>query len=202
MMKIGIFGGTFDPPHIGHINAFKAFLEQFDFDRVYVIPVYVPPHKNLKSAVSAQQRLDMTRIAFDNLSEKVIVSDLEINRQGKSYTADTIKHFKNKGCEEIYFLCGTDMLLTLDMWYKPEYIFENARIVYARRENEAENTQKIASKIEEYKNRFGAKIIELKSKVLSISSTEIRESFCEDRCKFLPPMLADYIEKNGLYRDR
>ena len=144
-MKIGIFGGTFDPPHIGHINAFRAFLEQFDFDKVFVIPVYLPPHKSLKSSVSAGDRLNMSRLAFKSLSSKVEISDLEIKREGKSYTADTIKHFKEEGYDDIYFLCGTDMLLTLDMWYKPDYIFSNAKIVFARRENERENDENIVT---------------------------------------------------------
>ena len=112
-MRIGIYGGTFDPPHIGHINAFKAFLEQFCFDKVFVIPVFTPPHKCLKSSVSTDDRLNMTRLAFENLSENVEISDLEIKRQGKSYTADTIRYFKEEGYDDIYFLCGTDTSLII-----------------------------------------------------------------------------------------
>ena len=201
-MKIGIFGGTFDPPHIGHVNAFKAFLKQFDFDRVFVIPVLLPPHKSLKSSVSADDRLEMTRLAFEGLTDYVTVSDLEIKRQGKSYTADTIKYFKEQGYDDIYFLCGTDMILTLDLWYKPEYIMANAKIVYARRENDEENTVRISEKINSYRKRFGAEVIELSSPVLEISSTDIRQSMSEGKSEYLPQEVMGYIEEKGLYKDR
>ncbi len=201
-MKIGIFGGTFDPPHIGHINALKAFLAEFKFDCVYVIPVFVPPHKALKSNVSTEDRLNMSRLAFEELSDKVIISDLEIKRQGKSYTADTIRYFKDQGCDEIYFLCGTDMLLTLDLWYKPDYILSNAKIVFARRENDEENTERIAEKIKCYKEKFSAQVFELKSKVLEISSTQIREGLQNGNCEYLSPKVLEYISKNSLYRNR
>ena len=201
-MKIGIFGGTFDPPHIGHINVLKAFLEEFNFDCVYVIPVFVPPHKSLKSDVSTNDRLYMSKLAFEGVSEKVIISDLEIKRQGKSYTADTIRHFKELGCDEIYFLCGTDMLLTLDMWYKPDYILSNAKIVFARRENDAENTEKIARKVKLYEEKFSAKILELKVKVNEISSTQIRKELGQGNCEYLSSKVQEYISQKGLYRDR
>lgn len=201
-MRIGIYGGTFDPPHIGHINAFKAFLEQFCFDKVFVIPVFTPPHKCLKSSVSTDDRLNMTRLAFENLSENVEISDLEIKRQGKSYTADTIRYFKEEGYDDIYFLCGTDMLLTLDMWYKPDYILSNAKIVFVRRDNDQDNEEKIISKIREYEKRFGAEIITLKTRVLEISSTEIREQLENGKSDFLTPEVFQYILENGLYKER
>lgn len=200
-MKIGIFGGTFDPPHVGHVEAFKAFLEQFGFDKAFVIPVFTPPHKSLKSHVTAQDRLNMSSLAFENLADNVIVSDIEITRQGKSYTADTIKYFKDQGYDDIYFLCGTDMLLTLGHWYKPEYILSNAKIVYARRENDLENTNKITEKIQEYIDNYGAVITPLNVNVLEISSTEIREELQKGKSSYLSKEVAEYIEKNGLYKE-
>lgn len=201
-MKIGIFGGTFDPPHIGHINVFKAFVSQFDFDNVFVIPVFVPPHKSLKSDVSVEHRLNMTRLAFEHLSSKAVVSDLEIKRQGRSYTADTIRYFKENGYDDIYFLCGTDMLLTLDSWYKPDYIFKNATIVYARRENEADIDLEISRKISLYEEKFGAKIVKLNCNVLEISSSEIRASLKDNsKCDYLTEEIEKYIRKHMLYCD-
>lgn len=201
-MKIGIFGGTFDPPHLGHIKTFTAFYNNFDFDKVYVIPVYTPPHKQIHSTTSTQERLDMTRLAFEKISDKVEVSDLEIKREGKSYTADTIRYFKEQGCDEIYFLCGTDMLLTLSLWYKPEYIFKNATIVYARRENEQELTEKISDKIKEYEQCFGAKILLLETPTLEISSTDIRNNIGGIGSQFLSSEVFDYIKQNELYKNR
>lgn len=201
-MRVGIYGGTFDPPHNGHISALKAFLEQFDFDRVYVIPVHIPPHKSRKSSVSAEDRMNMSSLAFKNLSEKVIISDLEIKRQGKSYTADTIREFKDNGCDDIYFLCGTDMLLTLDSWYKPEYILANATIVYARRECDSLLDSEIAKKTQEYKIRFGAKVIPLKTHIVEISSSEIRDSLKDEGvCRYLTNEVVNYINEHNLYKD-
>ena len=200
-MKIGIFGGTFDPPHIGHINACKAFLEQVDLDVLYIMPVYLPPHKNIFSGTSVNSRLDMAKIAFSPLSSKVLVSDLEIRREGKSYTADTIKQLKNDiENAEIFFLCGTDMILTMDFWYKPEYIFSNATIVYVRREDDENITNEIDKKCILYKEKYCANIISIKTKAIDISSSEIRSDLlnCESG---LTPEIYDYITKNNLYEN-
>ena len=201
-MKTGIFGGTFDPPHIGHINVFKAFIEAFDFDKVFVMPVFVPPHKSRKSDTSVEDRLNMTKLAFEELSPKVVVSDLEIKREGKSYTADTIRYFKENGYEDIYFLCGTDMFLTLDSWYNPSYIFENATIVYARRESDRENTVEIREKTKKYIENFNAKIVPLNAEVKEISSTEIRSSVACGSYEFLTEGVVEYIKEKGLYGSR
>ena len=198
-MKIGIYGGTFDPPHIGHVRAFTSFIESFVFDKVYVIPANIPPHKQLKSKTSANDRLNMAKIAFEGLSENVEVSDLEIQRQGKSYTADTLKNFKENGCDDIYFLCGTDMFLTLDLWYNPEYIFSNCTIVFARREADAAISEEIKRKTQEYLDRFNAKIVFLDTDVLVASSTEIREAIAGGSYHFLSDGVTEYIKTNGLY---
>ena len=200
-MKIGIYGGTFDPPHIGHIGVLRAFLSQFNFDKVFVIPVFAPPHKAQKSSVSAVDRLNMSKLAFGNISKAVTISDLEIKRQGKSYTADTIKYFKEQGYDDIYFLCGTDMLLTLGTWYKPEYILSNAKIVYARREKEQENTEKIREKTKEYCEKFGATIIPMDTEVIEISSSEIRASINDSDSPYISAEVLEYIRKNSLYKE-
>ena len=199
-MKIGIYGGSFDPPHIGHINACRAFFKAYNFDKLFVIPVFVPPHKTLKSKVTTDQRLHMSRLAFESISQNVEISDLEIKRQGKSYTAETIRFFKENYSADIYFLCGTDMLLTLDSWYKPEYIFENATIVYMRRENNPEITRQISDKISLYKQKYGAKINCLKSQIIEVSSTIVRNTIKKDTVKrYLPSVLYKYIIENDLY---
>lgn len=200
-MKIGIFGGTFDPPHIGHINACKSFIKKIDLDQIYVIPVFLPPHKCISSNVSAENRLEMTKIAFSNLSNRVVVSDMEIKRKGKSYTAETIRYFKDNGYDDIYFLCGTDMILSMDTWYKPEYIFKNSKIVYARRENDEENSILIDQKCREYREKYEAQIILLELDVIEVSSSEIREAIsCKEKLQnFVSKDIYEYITKNKLY---
>ena len=203
-MKIGIFGGTFDPPHLGHISVCKAFLDAVDLDVLYVMPAYIPPHKTVSSGVDADKRLKMSEIAFSQISDKIIVSDIEFKRQGKSYTAHTLKYFKeNFNDVEIYFLCGTDMILTMDMWYCPEYIFNNAKIVYARRENDEQTTRNIDNKCAFYKEKYGAEIIYLTTDVKEMSSSEIREAVVkkEDLTKYLSKEIIDYINDNEMYVD-
>ena len=201
-MRIGIFGGTFDPPHIGHISACKSFLEYVELDILYIIPVYMPPHKDIHSGTSEDDRLEMARLAFLPLSDKIFVSDLEIKRGGRSYTADTIKQIKAENENaEIFFLCGTDMILTMDLWYKPEYIFANATIVYARRENENEITEKIAKKCELYKQKYGASIIYTENNAIEASSTEIRKAITENNFSgLLSKSVFDYVNKKNLYK--
>ena len=118
-MRICIYGGTFDPPHIGHMHACREFLNAFTVDKMYVIPTSTPPHKIRSSTVSGEDRLDMCKLAFSEISPLIEISDVELKREGKSYTADTINEIKALGYNDLYFLCGTDMLLTLDTWYNP-----------------------------------------------------------------------------------
>lgn len=203
-MKIGIYGGTFDPPHIGHINACKAFLDQIELDVLYVIPVYMPPHKNIFSGTDVTSRLEMTRLAFQELSNKIVVSDIEIKREGRSYTADTLKYFKGEfNNPEIYFLCGTDMILTMDFWYKPEYIFENATIVYARRESDENITAEISAKCKLYEEKYNASILSIDLSATEVSSSDIRKRISNDENEvYLTPSIYDYILKNGLYKEK
>lgn len=203
-MKIGIFGGTFDPPHLGHISVCKAFLNTIELDALYVMPAYIPPHKTVISGVNADKRFKMSEIAFSSLSNKIIVSDIEFKREGKSYTAHTLKYFKENFKDiEIYFLCGTDMILTMDMWYCPEYIFENAKIVYARRENDSDITKSIDLKCKIYKEKYNAEIIYLTTDVKEMSSSEIRKAIScgNDLSKYLSKEIIDFIKENKMYVD-
>ena len=200
-MTICIYGGTFDPPHIGHIQTCRNFLNSYEVEKMYVIPTFIPPHKTRVSTVDALTRFEMCKIAFEPISSCVEVSDVELTRQGKSYTADTIRHFKDLGNDTIYFLCGTDMFLTLDRWYKPDYILSNAVIVCMRRENDSEITEAIKVKKEEYTSKFGAKVCFLYDDAIELSSSEIREKIGFGNVSdLLSPEVLSYIEKNGLYR--
>ena len=117
----------------------------------------------------------------------------------KSYTADTIRSFKEMGYDDIYFLCGTDMILTLGSWYNPAYIFANAKIVYARRECDGQTTAAIEEKIKEYEEKYGAKIFNLDIDVLEASSTEIREDLRRGTASLLTNDVIKYINDQGLY---
>ena len=195
-MRLGIFGGTFSPPHKGHTEAAAAFCREMKLDKLLIIPTFIPPHKETFDDTTPEDRLKMCEIAFSAI-DIAEVSDLEIRRGGKSYTYLTLEELSSPDCE-LFFLCGTDMILTFDLWKRYEYIFSLATICYARRENEIENNKKIEEKIGQYRE-LGAKIVEIKHKVTEISSSEIRDSLAEFAEDYLSYGVSSYIYENGLY---
>lgn len=199
-IRLGIYGGTFSPPHLGHVSAARSFVHGAALDRLIIMPDFTPPHKSDFGNVTAEDRLKMCRIAFADLpcSE---VSDLEILRGGKSYTYITLEAFAGEDIE-LFFLCGTDMLLTLDTWKCPETIFNLATICYVRRESDTFNDVLIKDKILEYESRFSARIIKLEHSVIEASSTELRLSIesGETASINVSPGVMEYIREKGLYR--
>lgn len=200
-MKIGIYGGTFDPPHNGHVHACKCFIDQVEMDKLYIIPTSIPPHKERESRVSGEDRIEMARLAFSKISPKIVFSDVELKRAGKSYTSDTIKHFLSPEIEEIFLLCGTDMFVTLDEWHEFVYIFENSTIVCIRREHDNIFDKLIADKVDEYREKYNAKIRFISAQAIDISSSQIRrmindESYALDN---LPSDVYEYVKARGLY---
>ena len=198
-IKLGAYGGTFNPPHLGHVSAAHAFQKQLSLDKLLIIPDFIPPHKALDFDPGPEMRLEMCRLAFSDIPGTVI-SDMEINRGGKSYTADTLTEL-SKLNSELYFLVGTDMFLTLDTWYHPEIIFQKAVICYVRRENDLENEVLIEKKKRLYEKKFGARIVPVLCEAVEISSSEIREAACDPdlRREYLGDAVADYIAEKGIY---
>lgn len=198
--KIGIYGGTFNPPHIAHVRACEAFYNTVKPAEMLIIPDFLPPHKEVDCAISAEDRLQMTRIAFENFCGAK-VSDMEIRRGGRSYTAITLSELKSDD-NELYFLCGTDMFLSLECWFRPDLIFSLATICYVRRENETQNDEKLVEITEYYKKKYNAKIIPIVAEVTELSSTELRAKIKggEDVTEFLPPDVNNYIQKRALYK--
>ena len=189
-MKIGIYGGAFDPPHMGHIRAAKRSVDFLGLDLLYIIPAYIAPLKHGPSA-TPEQRLEMCCLAFD--SEKVKISDYEIAKGGISYTKDTIKHFIDLYPHDvIYLIIGTDQLKQLDKWKEPEYIFKNTRIAVVSRYGDGipeDELNKYSS--------MGATLISVDIDVTEVSSTEIRNG---DRRELIDNKVKEYIDENGLYR--
>ena len=199
-MRVGIYGGTFNPPHKAHIKSAEAFIEKMQLDCLYIVPSCVPPHKEYAGNVSAEDRFEMCRLAFLDIPHTVI-SDVEIKRGGKSYTYETLSFFKDENCE-IFFLCGTDMFLTLDTWKCPAVIFDLSTICLIRRESEHENTVKISEKLLEYKEKFNARIEVLYSDVIELSSTYVREILPHGKLtdKYIPMSVINFINERGLYK--
>ena len=194
-IRLGIYGGTFSPPHLGHVSAARSFAIGAALDKLIVMPDFIPPHKSDFGNVTAEDRL-----AFSGMP-CVEVSDFEILRGGKSYTYLTLQAFTSKDVE-LFFLCGTDMLLTLDTWKCPEILFDLATICYVRRESDACNDLLLREKIADYKERFAARIIELDHDVVEVSSTDLRSNIVsgENNLINLPCGVIQYIQEKGLYK--
>jgi nicotinate-nucleotide adenylyltransferase len=203
-MRIGIYGGTFDPPHIGHEYILKEFIKQINLDKVYVMPTYIPPHKQVSMSVDPLTRLEMAKLAFEKISDKIIVSDLEIIRRGMSFTADTISYFVDYGEKnEVFLLVGTDMFLTLSEWRRPFYIFNKSTIVHAKREEDKFFEEIIKEKIEDYQQGFNATITSLNINVIDVSSTQIRNKIKnnEDVSDLLSREVIEFIQAKSLYKE-
>lgn len=199
MTHVGIYGGTFSPPHNGHVHAAKTFLSLGGIDRLLVIPTFVTPLKERREATSPADRLAMCRLAFADLPE-VTVSDMEIQREGRSYTSETLTALAEPSLR-LSFLCGTDMLLTMGDWHDPATIFRLARIVCMRRESDAAKALLLENKAREYRERFGAEVDFLPEEPIEMSSSEIREGLSAGRdvSAYLPPAVLAYIGERGLY---
>ncbi|MBQ2248957.1 MAG: nicotinate (nicotinamide) nucleotide adenylyltransferase [Clostridia bacterium] len=199
MTRIGIYGGTFSPPHNGHIAAAKAFMEQMWLDILYVIPAATPPHKQMTCAISPEDRLNMCRLAFSEM-EGVYVSDMEIQRGGKSYTVDTLRELTGED-RRLFLLLGTDMMLSLGEWYRPDEIFRLSYPVYIRREKDAILDQRIIQTIADYNEKYGKVVRRIVTEPLVISSREIRRRFeaQESVEGLLPPSVEKYIRDKHLY---
>lgn len=196
--KIGIFGGTFNPPHIGHVSAAEAFITGMKLDELMIIPDYIPPHKEYSGNVTPEQRLEMAKIAFGHI-ERTTISDIEISRGGKSYTADTLSMLASSDTE-LYFLCGTDMFLTMEQWRSPEIIFSLAKICCIRREYDQDTERILCECADRYKTQYNADVFFVDSEVVEISSSELREELKikgYSECISAPVMR--YISEKGLY---
>ncbi len=198
---LAIYGGTFSPPHRGHIRAAEAFSEALGPDRFLIIPSAIPPHKAPVRGASDSDRLALCRLAFSKVHGAEI-SDIELRREGRSYTVDTLRALFAEE-QTIVMLIGTDMFLTLDTWYSAEEIFKLAEIAVIRREEDPEKTLAIAKKKEEYIERYGARIHEIPCEATVISSSEIRQRLRDGVSteEYLTAEVEDYIRKWHLYRD-
>ena len=203
-MKIGIYGGTFNPPHLGHLAAAKAAMEALGLDQLLFMPAAQPPHKELpEGSPTGEDRLAMVELLADSMLQPrvVSVSDLELKRSGKSYTADTLTQLHEQYPDaELWLLMGTDMFLTLHQWYRPETILKLANVCTFGRA--AADTEAVFAPQQKYlETTYGAKtrLITIPD-LVEISSTELRKALDEGRGgDYLLPAVYGYILLHGLY---
>ena len=203
MLKIGIYGGTFSPPHLGHSNAARCVLAHLSLDKLLFVPTALPPHKDLPSgSPTPEQRAAMTRIAADQVGcpDRVEVCELELHRPGPSYTADTLRALRETYPDAaLYLLMGSDMFLTLQDWHTPEAIMAQAEIcAFARTQADRDKLEEQADYL---RNRFQAKITLLTlDPCVEVSSTQVRNSLASGGGRDgLSPAVYGYILLHGLY---
>ena len=201
-MRIGIYGGTFDPPHNGHIAAAKAAMERLALDKLLLIPTFIPPHKALPAgAASPPQRHDMAVLATAELGKKAEVLDVELERGGPSYTWETLHLLRERYPEdELWLLMGSDMFLTLQDWREPRQVMALARIgAFSRLESGEEAA--FARQKAFLEREYGADVTIIPNpQVVELSSTEARQTLAQGGgADILPAAVYGYILRERLY---
>ena len=201
MSKIGIFGGTFNPIHLGHIRLGQLVLDEIKLDKILYIPDNTPPHKSDKDLACGEDRLNMIDISLKDHVD-MESSDIELKREGKSYSFETLLELKKLyPNDELYLITGADMFLTLDKWREPETIFKTANIIGVPRVKS--DFEKMNEYAENVIKPMGAKVFMLSQTVFdTASSTYVRENI-DDHQKIkdmITPEVYRYIKEKGLYR--
>lgn len=200
MRRIGLFGGTFNPPHVGHLRLASLAADAAQLDMVIIMPASVPPHKEAPGLATGEDRIALCRRTFTD--PRFIVSDMELRRAGKSYTVETLRALHD--CypkDKLYLIIGSDMLLSFDRWFCWEEILSLCSLLVLSRENDLspQMLRDYASQTLGLTEDEGFRILE--TAPLELSSTMIRERITkgEDAAAFLTPQAYAYIKEKGLY---
>jgi nicotinate-nucleotide adenylyltransferase len=192
-MKIGIFGGTFNPPHVGHLIVAEQVNTELGLDKIIFIPSFISPHKQEGESDLAEHRLAMTKLAISN-SYNFICSDIEISKKETSYSIHTLEQLKRENDADIFFLIvGMDNYLTFQLWKEPHRILEFATLVVLNRPGYPKQVNEI----------FGTKnTVFVDVPNIDISSSDIRRRVKEKRSihYLVPNNVEEYISSNGLFR--
>jgi nicotinate-nucleotide adenylyltransferase len=196
--SVGILGGTFNPPHIGHLVCAQEARAQLALDRVLLMPVHTPPHKEALNDPGPEARLALCQAAIA-ADDELEVSTLEFDRGGPSYTVDTLRalHGSREG-DDLTFIVGGDMASSLPSWREPEAVLELARLAVAEREEH--RRQEIAERIGALR-AANERVVFFTMPRLDISSSDVRRRIAEGRpIRWLVPgEVVDEIERRGLY---
>lgn len=197
-MRIGIYGGSFDPVHNGHINAARNFMEELSLDKIIIVPAYCSPFKKGLAVTPSQHRLNMCNIAFGN-TEGFEVSDAEILRADEGYMSDTVAQIREQYPDaELFLLLGSDQLLTFQKWHAWSKITDEATVATAARTWDDDVAMEAAAAV---LRSYGAEVIIVPIDVKELSSTDVREAVRrgDDISAMVPPGVAEYIWDNYLY---
>ncbi len=199
-MRIGILGGTFDPPHIGHLVIAEATRAQLALAKVYFVPARQPPHKLGEKVTPLEDRLAMLQLALGN-KPHLAISLVEANRPGPSYTLDTIRELQNEfpAATELYFIMGLDSLRDLPTWHEPRELIELCRLAVLRRPGYSADLDELEKKIPGLR----ARVVFIPAPELEISSSDLQELVREGKSieDMVSPDVAAYIREHHLYED-
>jgi nicotinate-nucleotide adenylyltransferase len=198
-VRIGILGGTFNPPHIAHLVCAQEAYLQLELDRVVLMPARIPPHKAVGEEPGAEHRLELCRLAAQGDEGRLEVSDLEMNRTGPSYTVDTLGELHSRAPDsELFLIVGGDIAAGLPKWREPERVLSLASLAVAKRRgtSQAKVQEALRSLHGGERSRF------FQMPTIGISSTMIRRRVrAGTPIKYLvPDPVASYIEQHQLYR--
>ncbi len=199
-MRIGIFGGTFDPPHAGHKKYADELKVRLSLDRLIVIPTSTPPHKEKVNSASAEDRLNMVKILFRNEAD-VEVSDMEIARGGRSYTYETVTLLHGiYPDDELIFLLGSDMLFTFHQWLNPDVILSHVKICAVTRSDEI-NEEELREYVEKHFPEKKERFITCDFDPIELSSTQIRNAVRDGKSVdgLVDREVLKYIKEKELY---
>ena len=195
--RIGLMGGTFDPIHIAHLFIAEEARIQFDLDTILFVPNGSPPHKAGRAVATAEQRLDMVRLAIHG-NPAFVASDIEIRETGKAYAVDTLRIIQSMHAgSQVLYITGIDTAAELMTWKSPEKVMEMAEFIAVGRPGYSPQQLKLA-----LPEKYLPKVHVLESIHLDISSTRIRERLSSgSTVRYLvPDAVLEYIEHNNLYR--
>ena len=214
-MKIGIYGGSFNPPHNGHLNAVQTVLKKIGLDKVHIVPASQSPLKTPTEGPSPEQRLEMTRMAFNQYGPEYVIDDQEIRRGGKSYTIDTVMSLrKDVRAEDLYLIVGADKFEEVGDWKDYKRLLEEANLVVTTRPgfDIPDSVDALPSYLKDLVADFDFNFIELKTgrsiqfitlRDVAISSTEIRKWLRSGRPveKYLPLPVETFVKEHKIYRN-
>jgi len=196
-LRVGILGGAFNPPHIGHLVCAQEAFVQLELDRVVFMPVGVPPHRELEQDPGAEARLEMVELAVEG-DERFEVSRLELDREGPSYTADTLEQLaKESPDDELFLILGGDQAASLARWHEPEKVLERSTVAVFERLSWGRNA--IGIKIGRLPGARRVRYLDMP--LIQVSSSAIRRRVRGGApIRYLvPDRVAGYIEEKGLY---
>jgi len=199
--SFAIFGGTFDPVHKGHTDTAMAILELTGTEKLLLVPLGNPPHKNEKNVTDAKHRLNMLETVF-SYDDRFVISDIEIKREGKTYTIDTIRELREKlGNDKEFFFCmGADALHDIYTWKDFKELLKICSFLVVTRPGY--NNIELEKDVKNLTEQYGANIKLVEIPPVEISSSQLRQMLKnnEDTSKFIDEKVLEYINKNGLYK--